>query len=134
MRISIVIIALWVIVPLACRFIFKRRISDIIPNDTLRFWIGFVLVAAIIWLNRYSLMAMPILMLTGSSFGEAAGLAFTTDNNVTFFIGRMYEIAAGQGREIPRYLDISLVQVKEGTAGLFDLIGDLFELILYILQ
>jgi hypothetical protein len=132
MKWTIIIIALWIIFPLVCRFILKRRMRDVITNESMRFWLGVVLVIFILYLNRYSLLAVPVLMRVGHSFGEAIGQAFVMDNGITFFIDKMYEVSADMGKEIPRYLDISLAAVKDGSASIFNVIGDLFELILYI--
>ena len=131
MSLSIGILVLLVIGLILCR-VFKFSLKAVIKSGGLRFWLWFLLIILLLWLNRYSLMTMVVLLHRDYPFGQALSQSFVMNNNLTFFIEKMYAICAEASIVVPGFLKGALNQVLAGTADTLTMLGDLFDLILLV--
>jgi hypothetical protein len=132
MKWSIILLAVVLVLILLCRLVLRKKIKDVIPNGSLRFFIGLVIVLAILYLNRYSLLALPLLIHSGYPFGEAMKNAFVMDNDLPFFIDRMLRLCEELAITVPKYLGRALENILAGESDFVTTIGDIFEIVLLI--
>lgn len=129
MKITIIILVIVVILFVLCRVLLRKRVKDVIQNGSLRFFIGLVIVLAILWLNRYSILAVPVVMHNDHSFGESVSMSFAMENDLYFYVNLMTELMEEQETPMPKYLEKSLTELMAGESDdLANTIGDIFEL------
>jgi hypothetical protein len=132
MKWSIILLAVVLVLILLCRLVFRKKVKDVIPFAGLRGFIWFVIIAAILYLNRYSLLALPVLLHSGYSFGEALKSAFVMQNDLPFFINLMLRLCEELTITVPKYLGTSLTKILAGESDLVTIFGDIFELVLLV--
>jgi hypothetical protein len=132
MKWTIILLAVVLVLILLCRLVLRKRVKDVIPSGSLRFFIGLVVVLAILYFNRYSLLALPLLIHSGYSFGEAMKSAFAMNNDLSFFIGLMQRLCEELSITMPTYLARALENILTGESDFVTTIGDIFEIVLLV--
>ena len=131
MKLSIIILVLLAAVFIACR-IFHFSLKTIFKSGGLRFFLWLVLAGALLWLNRYSVMTFAILLHREYPFGEALSRSFSMQNDVFFFIDRMYAVCADAAIVIPGFIKGAVSQIQAGTSDMLTTAGDLVDIIFLV--